>query len=158
MRLWICVWAAIAFVPGCDTVRNPLRHVSRPLAKSAKFDLYLVSPTKLPGCKVATDPNGGGALYLITPPVISAADVAAVKRSEDTSDAASLLFKLTPVGARKLSRATAKPGKIAVEVDGKVLMTANVHAPLSEAFEVTGGAFAKDQEKWFRALTEESTP
>jgi hypothetical protein len=158
MRHLVCVCAAIALFAGCDAVRNPLKHVPRPLARSAKFDLYLVSPTKLPGCQVATDPSGGGPLYLITPPVISATDVATVQRSEDTSDAASLSFKLTPVGAGKLSRATASPGNIAVAVDGKVLMTASVLSPLSESFEVTGGAFAEDQEKWFRALTEELAP
>ena len=151
MRTFRYACAVLLLVAGCDAMKNP----PRPLAKTATLDLYVVSPTKTPSSKQASDPVTNAAIFLTTPAIITAADVATVQRSEDSYDRPSLVVNLTPAGSTKLATATANPAgmQIAVLINGTVVGAPKVHAAMSSSFRVSGGELAKDGEELIELLT-----
>ncbi|MEZ6053952.1 MAG: hypothetical protein R3C02_21585 [Planctomycetaceae bacterium] len=92
---------------------------------------------------------------MITPPIISATDVATVQRSEDPSDVHSLTVNLTSSGSKKLAAATAKPAgmRIAFVVNGAVMAAPALKVPLSSGFRITGHGISDNREGLFEALT-----
>lgn len=153
MRGAAWAFALLALTAGRDALRTP----PRPLAKTATLDLYVVSAASGPSTRPATDPATGASVFLSTPAILSAADVATVRRPEDSRGQPSLEVTLTPAGAKKLAAATANPAgmQIAVVANGTVVAVPRVSSPLSTTFLVTGGMIARDGKQLFEALTNE---
>lgn len=121
---------------GCDAIKNP----PRPLSKSAKVGMYIVSPTSTPGTIQGVDPATQTAIHLITPPIITETDVATIQRTEEPQEVTSLTWNLTPAGAKKFAAATATSTgmRIAFVVNGKVIAAPVIRSQLSTGFQVSG--------------------
>ncbi|WP_339730763.1 hypothetical protein [uncultured Gimesia sp.] len=152
MRILQCACLALLLLTGCAKIKN----VPRPLAKKATLELYIVSPIKTPTTKQATIPDTNATIYLTTPAIITAADVATVQRSEDTPDIPpALIVNLTPAGETKLALATANPAgmQIAMLINGTVVSVPKVITPLSSTFHITISATSEKYEQLFDSLT-----
>ena len=150
---YACVCVALLLVAGCDTIKN----IPQPLSKTATLDLYVVSSTKTPSSKQVTDPDTNAVIFLATPAIITAADVATIQRSDDSPNSMSLSVNLTPAGATKLASATANPTgmQLAIVVNGVVIATPTVRSPISTGFCISGGELTKNGEQLFDALTKD---
>ena len=144
---------AIVCMSGCGEFPN----APRPLAKTATLDLYVASGSPTPNSINAIDLGNNSPIFLVTPAIISAADIASIQRSENSPDMPSLTVTLTPPGAKKLAAATAIPAgrQLAIVFNGTVVAVPKLLSPLSNVFVVTGGEIAKNREKFIEALTKE---
>jgi len=131
------------------------KNAPRPLAKTATLELFVVSPTETPNSKPATRPTTNAAIYLVTPAVITTADVATVQPPQDPLRLTSLVVNLTPSGATKLATATANPKgmQLAFLLNGTIVSVVKVKVPLQSAFEISGARAAKQGESLFETLT-----
>ena len=144
--------AALMLIAGCDAMKAS----PRPLAKTAMLELYVVSPTKTASSKAALGPGAKATIFLETPAVVSAPDVATVQLSKAEPDSPSLIVNLTPGwGREKSAAATAQPTgmRVAVVVNGSVLAVPKVVSQMSTGFRVTGEEFSKHGEQLFETLT-----
>jgi preprotein translocase subunit SecD len=143
-------FVALVCLAGCDAIYNP----RRPLAKTATLDLYVVSASPTPRSKKAVDPATNTPIFLTTPAIITAADVATIQRSEDSPELLSITINLTPTGATKMAAATATPAgmRVAFVVNGTLISAPKLMSPLSNSFRVTG--ITKDRDQIFAALTD----
>lgn len=135
---------------GCEP-RNP----HRPLATAATLEVHLISATNAPTSREEVDPISGSAIYLTSPPVITAGDVATVHRSYDSQQELSLVVNLTAAGSKRLADATtpATGQKVGFIADGKLIAVAEVREPLQDgSFQLTGGPRQK-WEQLFEKLT-----
>jgi preprotein translocase subunit SecD len=134
-----------------------MKNSPKPLAKTATLDLYVVSPEETPNSKQATDPVTNATIFLTTPAIITAADVATIQLSEDPPNLPSLCVNLTPTGTTKLATATINPTdmKIAFVVNGTVIAVPQVMVPMSTGFRISGGELAKNREQLFKSLTKD---
>lgn len=142
----------LVFVAGCGAWNSS----PQPLAASAKFGLFALSPVKTADMKQATDPSSGKPIFLVTPPIVSAADMAAVEQSTGADGQPALTVYMTPAGAKTLAAATAKlqGQQIALVINNKVIATPKLIAPLSESFQITGQFSREEGEQLFTSLTE----
>lgn len=149
MRSLRLACAVIVCVAGCDAKR----YSPTPLITTATIDVYAVSASPVPGAKKATDPETTTPIFLVTPAIISTADVATVQRTKGSPE--SLTVNLTPAGASKLTAATSKPAgmQAAFVVNGTVLSAPKVMSPLSSGFRITSNVIANNSEQIFSALT-----
>lgn len=161
MRRLTWIVASLVVVGGCDAVSNlPRRmvqkvtHAPRPIGRDAHFELCVVSPTNTTGAEEAVDPVSGETIYLVMPPIISAADIATVQRADDSRNMPRLTLWPTPLGARKLSNVTAQVTgqKLAVVIDGTVVAVPQLHGLLSSAFQISSGS-GELRDEWFESLT-----
>ena len=131
------------------------QNAPRKLSSNARLEVYETSLTNVPNTLAATDPVKGIKIYLLLPPIITAADVDTVQRSDDAAGISSLTVQMTPAGSTKLSAATssAQPKQIAIVVNGAVINVVTPRSTISQGFMLTGGALQKDREKIFDALT-----
>jgi preprotein translocase subunit SecD len=143
--------SGLLLVGGC----NGAKSAPKPLAKTATFDVYVVSPMGTPSMQRIMDPDRRTPLFLLTPAILSAADVATIQRSDDTPGTPTLTVNLTPAGARKLAAATANPAgmQLALVAKGTVLAAPKVTSPLSAKFQVSSQAIATHGEQWVETLT-----
>lgn len=134
---------------GCDTWSKP-----QPLRSTATLEICLVSDVAMPNSRPAIDTNSGATVYLILPAVVTAADVATVQRSEDTTQAPGLTFKLTSGGAQKLAAVNIPTAgrKMAIVANGEVIGTPTVRSGLSDSFQLSGGTLTHEREKIFDGL------
>lgn len=139
-----CALGWVVLVAGCTFRSSP-----QPLAKGVNVDLHAVSATNVAGSLQVTVPGSGESLFLITPAIISAADIATVQRTMDSGNTPSLAVHLTPAGATKLM-AVPVGTRIAILVNGTVIAAPKVNAPLSSDFVITG---PQDFEQFFQPLT-----
>ncbi len=148
MRISDYACLTVLLLVGCDAFGNG----PKPLSKTAALDVYVVSPTKTPTAKVVVQPGTESPVYLVTPPFISAVDVASVQRSRDSNQSPSLSVKLTPAGTTKMANATANAvgSQVAFLVNGSLVFMPTVREPLAGQFIITG---AKDTEGLFEQLT-----
>ena len=137
-------WSWLVLAAGCTFRSSP-----QPLAKGMNVDLHAVSATKVPGTLQVTVPGSGESLFLITPAIISAADIATVQRTMDSGNMPSLAVHLTPAGATKMM-AVPVGTPIAILVNGSVISAPKVNSPLSADFVITG---PQDFERFFQTLT-----
>ena len=142
---------AIACLAGCDSIKNS----PRPLSKIATLDVYVVSASPVPGSTSAIDPVNNSPIFLVTPAIVSAADVATIQRSEDSPSMPSLTVNLTATGAKKLAAATSNQTGIqmAFVINGTVVAAPKLRSPIANSFRVTGGDITKNREQLFDALT-----
>lgn len=136
MRLAIYACLALAFAVGC----NNQRQIPGALSKNATLNIHLVSVTQTPTSKAVVSPATKGPIYLVTPPFISASDVATVHQSLDSSQSPALNVVLTPVGAAKMTAVTSanSGSQIAVVVNGTLIATPTIRAPIAQQFQITG--------------------
>lgn len=136
MRLTSYVCLALALAVGC----NNQRQMPRALSKNARLDIYLVSATKTPTAKEMINPATKAPIYLLTPPFISAADVATVQQSQDSSQSLALGVMLTPAGAAQMAKVTSanSGSQIAFVVNGALIATPTITAPIAQQFQITG--------------------
>ena len=103
------------------------------------------------------DVNTGEALWVTTPPITTAAEVATVQlmHGGPNEHGGGLLVNLRPIGANKLFRATAaaKGKRLVVVVDGVVLATPRIHAPTGGEFQLSGGRINTEGLEVYKALT-----
>lgn len=138
MRTFVMTATTIVLLLGCDS--KIAKVVPRPLAKTAKFELYIVSPIEGANTKTEADPETGAKIYLTTPAVITTADVMSVSLEEDTQDQKRLNVNLTPVGSKKLSAATAPPSgmRVAIVANDKIVSAPTVRTTLSDSVSISG--------------------
>jgi preprotein translocase subunit SecD len=127
----------------------------QPLTPAATLEVFAASPNSTAGSRQVSDPNTGTPIFLMLPPIVTAADVATVSRLDEYGGNASLTVQLTPVGGAKMTAATtpANGQQVAVVVNGKAVGVMKVHAPIGAAFVVAGGDIQKNREAIFSALT-----
>ncbi len=130
---------------------------SQPLAKTATFDIYVVAATKTAGTKEIVHPETDQPIFLTTPAILTAADVATVRNSTNPNGYAVLNVSLTPAGGKKMAAATANPAgtKLALVINDNLLSAVTVKHQISENFEVNHALGPEENEKFFRSLTEE---
>lgn len=133
------------------------KHSPRPLSKTATLEVYEVVPQSGANCRAIFDPDSKSQIYLKMPPIVTSADVATVQRQDERQQDPALIVDLTPQGAQKLAAATtpAKGQKLAIVVNGQVAGVPSVRTPVSSGFSISGGAFHKEREDIFGALTED---
>lgn len=141
----LLLFALTAALTGCSPQSAPAK-----LAPGATLDVYIIVGNKAPNTTEAVDPGTGGPLFLQTPPIITAADVATVLRSEIEINTVggtptkrtqtALDVNLTPAGAAKMVAATATPmgQPIAVVINGQVVGTPKLFSPIKESFQISG--------------------
>ncbi len=136
MRLTRYACMALALAVGC----NNQRQMPRALSKNATLDIHLVSVTKTPTSKEVVSPATKAPIYLVTPPFISAADVATVQQSQDSSQSPALSVRLTPAGAAQMAKVTSanSGSQIAFVVNGALIGTPTIMAPIAQQFQITG--------------------
>lgn len=136
MRLTSCACLALALFIGC----NMPRPMPAALSKTAALDIYLVSAAKTPTAKEMVNPATKAPIYLLTPPFITAADVATVHQSQDSSQSPALSVMLTTAGAAKMSAVTSQNSgsQIAFVVNGTLIATPAIRAPIAQQFQITG--------------------
>lgn len=149
MRSLKLACTVIVCVAGCDAKR----YSPTPLTTTGTIDVYAVSASQVPGARKATDPESKASIFLVTPAIISTADVATVQRTKGSPE--SLTVNLTPAGASKLAAATSKLAgmQVAFVVNGTVVSAPKVMSPLSSGFRITSDVIAKNSEQIFAALT-----
>lgn len=130
---------------------------SRPLAKATTFDIYVVAASKAAGTKELIHPETDQPVFLTTPAIITAAEVATVQSANDGNGTAKLHVNLTPMGGKAMTAATANlaGSKLALVIDGKLFSAVTISSPLGQEFEITHGMSADENEKFFRSLTGE---
>lgn len=135
---------------GCSRGDQP-----RPLAPHATFELYVVSAVESPGARQILDPADGAPLFLTHPPIIEAADVAAVALRKSRHGIAELAVEMTPAGAAKLNAATsARVGeRLAIVANGRLVALLTLHLPLSASFAVQCDVVSREGEELFDGLT-----
>jgi SecDF, P1 head subdomain len=128
-----------------------------PVARSAKFDVYIEAASGTSSGPMFTDTNTGEAFQVMTPAIVTAADVATVKfiTGQENETQNELEVNLNSVGGNKLWKATsaAKGKKLAVVVNGQVLATPQILSPVGTQFRLSGGRIHTDGSEVFRALT-----
>jgi hypothetical protein len=72
----IVVGLFVGSVAGCNWLTA---NAPRPLGRAAMLELYLVSAAAVPNSQAAVAPGTGNTIYLVTPPIITSADVATVQ-------------------------------------------------------------------------------
>jgi preprotein translocase subunit SecD len=130
------------------------RNKPRPLVPAATVEVFLVAPTSLANTKTIEDPDGKSLLYVTTPAILSASDIATIA-CDDVSQEPSLNFNCTPQGAKKLLAATTPPSgkQLAIVVNGSTIAAPKLHSPVSNSFNISGGLIFKDRNDIFDALT-----
>ena len=130
-------------------------NLPQPLTPAATLEVFAASSTSMPNSRQASDPNTGAPIYLAQPPIVAAADVATVSRSDQTPNEPPLGVQLTPAGGAKMPAATtpANGQQVAILANGKVVGVMKVHTPIGASFIVSGGNLRKDREAIFSALT-----
>ena len=131
---------------GCSSRSTPAK-----LPPSATLEVYTTADAKSPSTTEAIDPLTDKPLFLQNPPIVTAADVATVARSEievemvdgspSQSTQIALNVELTSAGAKKMAAATATPmgNPIAVVIDGQVVATPRLHSQINGSFQISGG-------------------
>ncbi|WP_345320155.1 SecDF P1 head subdomain-containing protein [Novipirellula rosea] len=147
MQIRLAYLIGLSFVCGCF-LSQPSPSAFVP--PRASIEIFATSPNAGPNTKPATDPSSGATIHLVTPPVVTNADISGVAQSDMTvetvGDAAAsstvptLEIKLNPTGAPKMLAATTNPASpsIAVVVNGTVLSVPNIFAPINGSFRITG--------------------
>ena len=137
--------ALTAALTGCSSKSAPAK-----IAPGATLEVYIIAAVKAANTTEAVDPGTGGPLFLQTPPIITAADIATVFRSEieiktvgstpSQSNQITLDVKLTPAGAAKMAAATATPmgQPIAIVINGQVVSAPKLFSPIQESFQISG--------------------
>ena len=138
-------------------VNNPPQ--SYPLARSAKFEIYLVSPTPSENTTMAINPQNKEQIYLETPAVIVSSDIESVSRGEDQNKFPVLKAKMTQAGSNKLAAVTSANfnRSLAIIVGDKIVGVPMILAPISDTFELSYGG-VKGKHEVFDALTTELVP
>jgi len=151
MRLLATACLVLLLLVGCNAGGKS----SRPLSKTATLEVHYVSVESIPGSQETTDPSTGDPVFLTMPAIITAADVASVRRMDEQSPNSSLVVNLTEDGAKKLAAATAKHDdlRLALVVNGTCAAVPKVVATVSGPFAVT--LSPKKCEALYRSLTGE---
>jgi len=138
MRLIAYSCLILTLTVGCNTQRP----TPGALSKTATLDIHLVSASKTATSKEMIDPATKAPIYLVTPPFITAADVATVHRSQDSSQAPALSVVLNPAGATKMANVTSQHSgsQIAFVVNGTLMSTPTIRVPISQQFMISGVA------------------
>jgi len=126
-------------------------HSSTQLRPGVKLELYVVSDSETDATKPIEDVGRDETLHLITPPVITTKDVAAVSVVTDESGSPMLSVEVDDAGAKRLEAATADTGgRIALVIDGELAMAPVIHAQISSTFMISS---AYTEAEW-KALVE----
>ena len=152
MRMLGYVCFVLILIIGCDVVSNQ----PRPLAKMARLDVHLVTLTETPNSTPENDINSDTPIFLTNPPLLTAADVVTIQQGEHGQQTQSLNVNLTPAGAKKLAAATATPTngmKLAFVVNGRLVATPKVIAPMSTSYTISGMKAEGDRPELFLELT-----
>jgi len=150
----IAVGLSLMLAAGCNWITS---NAPRPLAKAARLEVYLVSPTAVPNSQPAAYPDAGTTVYLVIPAITTSDDVVSVQKSDAQQPGVQtgLIVDFSPKGAQRLAAATTPPsGKsLAVVVDGEVVSVAKLVSTLSSGIHLSGGASSKRWEEIFNQLT-----
>src|SRR5437899_1735341 len=132
----------VPMVAGCNWLNS---NAPRPLARAARLEIYLVSPTAVANSQAATYADTGATIYLLTPPIITSADIATIQKSEQTPGHLGLAINLLPAGGQKLAAATtpAAGKSMAIVVNGEVVFVAKLVSTLSNDMRIEGGGLSK---------------
>ena len=148
----IVVGLFVGSVAGCNWLTA---NAPRPLGRAAMLELYLVSAAAVPNSQAAVAPGTGNTIYLVTPPIITSADVATVQKPQQTAGQPGLAVNLSPAGAQKLAAATAGAHgqSLAIVANGNVISVAKIKSTLSTSLVVSAGGQSKFWDDLFEQLT-----
>lgn len=111
----------------------------RKLKPGVSFDVYAVVAEPTESTKELKDRDTGKPLYLVTPPVVTADDVAAADVVTDEQGTVSFKGTLTDDGGTKMADATQTVGgRLAILVDGELVSSPKINAQIARQFTVTG--------------------
>lgn len=112
------------------------------------FEVYSVAAEQGDATKPLTDPDSGEVLHLVSPAIITAANVQSATANTDESNTVILKVTLNKPGEARMSAATAVAGgRLAIVVDGKIVSAPVCHARIGDKFQITGEYSAADWQK-----------
>ena len=128
---------------GCAAEPNQTK-----LKPGTTFELHAVAAQGDGNTKPLADPESGAILNLVTPPIITAANVDTASVTTDVNGNVIFNVNVDNPGAIKLQAATAAPGnQLAVVVNGKIASAPVIRAQIGSQFQITGSASQADWEK-----------
>ncbi|TWU17160.1 preprotein translocase subunit SecD [Novipirellula galeiformis] len=147
MQIRLAYLMGLLFVLGCfQSQPSPPAFVP----PHATIEIFATSPKAGPNTKPATDPLSRATIHLVTPPVVTNADISGVAKTEMTVETVggvapsttvpALDVRLNATGSPKLLAATTNPASpsIAVVVNGTVICVPKIRQPISDSFRITG--------------------
>lgn len=133
---------------------DPSDEVPVKLGAGTTFEIHSVCAEATETSQAAKDPITGEELFLVTPPIITAADITSIKRI-DAGEAGAAQFTVTADAANRMTAATAQQtGRLAMVVNGKLVSAPKILAQISSPFHVAGS----DDHDLFNQLTKPSPP
>ena len=128
-------------LPGCIYEPRPTR-----LKPGVTFEVYTVAAKSSPNTKSLTDPATMSVLNLVTPPVVTAANIRDATVTIDENNHVSFSVNIdepSAPSAARLESATAVFGtKLAIVINGEITAVPSVVAPTSSPFHVSGGSLS----------------
>lgn len=131
----VALLLVIGLVGGCAPPQTTFK-------SGVTFDVHTVAAAPGANTIALPDPQQGKTLHLVTPPIVTAANVkvAQIKlHGPDAHVAPALRVDLDATGTAAMSAATATPGgTLAIVLNGKVIATPKLMAPVGSSFIVQG--------------------
>lgn len=125
----------ISMVGGCAPPQTTLK-------SGVTFDVHAIAAAPGANTIALPDPQQGNTLHLVNPPIVTAANVKLAQielHGPDANAVPALHVELDAAGATAMSTATAVPGgTLALVLNGKVIATPKLMAPVSSSFIVQG--------------------
>jgi hypothetical protein len=125
----------IGLIGGCAPPQTTLK-------SGVSFDVHAVAAAPGANTIALPDPQQGNTLHLVNPPIVTAANVKLAQielHGPDAHVAPALRVDLDATGTAAMSAATATPGgMLALVLNGKVIATPKLMAPVSSSFIVQG--------------------
>jgi hypothetical protein len=130
--------------------------VNNVYAAAVRFELKLAEDEPAPGLRQAKISGTDRSVYLHPETVVSNSDISrAYIMQVDHSPQYNVGVEFNPAGAEKIRAATAghigRP--VAILLDGQVVMTATVRAPIAESAEISGHLSKTEAEKIVKGIT-----
>ena len=118
------------------------------LKPGTTFELHAVTAQADGTTKPLTDPDSGEILNLVSPPIITAANVDSATVTTDDNGIVFLNVNLDNPGAAKLQAATAVTGnQVAIVVNRKIASAPVIRSQIGATFQITGSHSKSDWEQ-----------
>jgi hypothetical protein len=130
--------------------------VNNVYAAAVRFELKLAEDKPAPGLREAKISGTDRSVYLHAETVVTNSDISrAYVMQADHSSQYNVGVEFNPSGAEKIRAATASHiGRpVAILLDGQVVMTATVRAPIAESAQISGHLSRAEAEKIVKGIT-----
>lgn len=131
----VALLLVIGMVGGCAPPKTTFR-------SGVTFDVHAIAAAPGTNTIALPDPQQGKTLHLVNPPIVTAANVKLAQielHGPDANPTPALRVDLDATGAAAMNAATAVPGgTLALVLNGKVIATPKLMAPVGSSFLVQG--------------------